>query len=154
MPGRKSHELLAVARAITASRTAGEATKRALARFANVWRVGGAPVETDYSPYATMREPPTEGFAVAGKHALVAEDDPIARRAVVAALRAMGLDVVETSDGGRLLVALTQQYRVEGIKQFIWGLGVVTIVLVRPTGVWPWLARLMRLDRDGHKERP
>lgn len=54
---------------------------------------------------------------------------------------------------GEVITALTQQYRVEGMKQFIWGLAVVAIVLVQPTGVWPWLARLLGLDRGGQKER-
>jgi DNA-binding response OmpR family regulator len=40
----------------------------------------------------------------------VAEDDPEMRRLVVEALRADGYDVREAPDGGRLLVALAQEF--------------------------------------------
>jgi DNA-binding response OmpR family regulator len=49
--------------------------------------------------------------ALAGKRVLVAEDDPSARRAITSALRAMGLEVIETHDGGRMLVAVTGYYK-------------------------------------------
>lgn len=45
------------------------------------------------------------------KRVLVAEDDPGARRLVAAVLRAMGLDVIETDDGGRMLVAVAAHYK-------------------------------------------
>jgi CheY-like chemotaxis protein len=43
--------------------------------------------------------------------ALLADDDPDMRRALSRVLRGMGLDVVEAADGGRLLVAISSQYR-------------------------------------------
>jgi DNA-binding response OmpR family regulator len=46
-----------------------------------------------------------------GKRVLVAEDDESARRAIALALRAMGLDVVETGDGGTMLAAVTSHYK-------------------------------------------
>jgi branched-chain amino acid transport system permease protein len=47
---------------------------------------------------------------------------------------------------GELLTELTSGLHVDGIKTFFWGLCVVAIVLFRPTGVWPWLAALLKLD--------
>jgi branched-chain amino acid transport system permease protein len=54
---------------------------------------------------------------------------------------------------GETLSGLTEGMRIDGIKQFFWGLCVALIVLFRPTGVWPWIAGLLRLDRrpDGDK---
>ena len=48
---------------------------------------------------------------------------------------------------GETLSALTEGFKIDGIKQFFWGLCVVIIVLFRPSGVWPWIAGLLRLDR-------
>jgi branched-chain amino acid transport system permease protein len=44
------------------------------------------------------------------------------------------------------LTELTAGLHVDGIKTFFWGLCVVAIVLFRPSGVWPWLAGLLKLD--------
>ncbi|HWV54513.1 branched-chain amino acid ABC transporter permease [Pseudorhodoplanes sp.] len=54
---------------------------------------------------------------------------------------------------GETLTALTEGLKIDGIKQFFWGLCVAIIVLFRPSGVWPWIASLLRLDRksDGGK---
>lgn len=61
-------------------------------------------------PETHQRRPPparrSEG-SLQGKHVLVAEDDASTRRAIALVLRAMGLDVVETSDGGTMLAAVT-----------------------------------------------
>ena len=46
-----------------------------------------------------------------GKRVLLAEDDASARTILAKVLRQMGLDVVETDDGGRLLVAITSYYK-------------------------------------------
>ena len=48
---------------------------------------------------------------------------------------------------GETLTALTEGFKIDGIKQFFWGLCVAVIVLYRPSGVWPWIARALRLDR-------
>lgn len=48
---------------------------------------------------------------------------------------------------GEVLTGLTEGLRIDGIKQFFWGLCVAIIVLFRPSGVWPWIASLLRLDR-------
>jgi branched-chain amino acid transport system permease protein len=48
---------------------------------------------------------------------------------------------------GETLTALTEGMKIDGIKQFFWGLCVAIIVLFRPSGVWPWIARALRLDK-------
>src|SRR5512138_1818467 len=45
------------------------------------------------------------------KRVLLAEDDDSARRVMADVLRAMGLDVLETRDGGRTLVAIASHYK-------------------------------------------
>jgi CheY-like chemotaxis protein len=49
--------------------------------------------------------------SIAGKRVLIAEDDAAARTAIVKVLRGMELEVIETSDGGRMLVAVTSYYK-------------------------------------------
>ena len=46
-----------------------------------------------------------------GKRVLLAEDDASARTILAKILRAMDLEVIETDDGGRLLVAITSYYK-------------------------------------------
>ena len=53
----------------------------------------------------------TEPCPIAGKRALLAEDDESARTIIAKVLRGLGLDVIETGDGGRLLVAITSYYK-------------------------------------------
>lgn len=48
---------------------------------------------------------------------------------------------------GEALTALTEGLKLDGIKQFFWGLCVAAIVLFRPSGVWPWISSLLGLDR-------
>ena len=48
---------------------------------------------------------------LAGKRVLLAEDEPNARAVLSRVLRAMGCDVVEAADGGRMLVAVTSEYK-------------------------------------------
>jgi len=48
---------------------------------------------------------------------------------------------------GEALTLATEGLGLDGIKQFFYGLCVVLIVLFRPTGVWPWLAQRLGLDR-------
>jgi branched-chain amino acid transport system permease protein len=48
---------------------------------------------------------------------------------------------------GETLTALTEGFKIDGIKQFFWGLCVAIIVLYRPSGVWPWIASALRLDK-------
>jgi len=55
---------------------------------------------------------------------------------------------------GELITALTQRFGIEGIKQFIWGLAVIAIVLLRPSGVWPWLQQMLRLDEPSDGAAP
>jgi branched-chain amino acid transport system permease protein len=54
---------------------------------------------------------------------------------------------------GEVLTALTEGLRVDGVKQFFWGVCVAAIVLFRPSGLWPWISGLLGLDprRDGDK---
>lgn len=46
-----------------------------------------------------------------GKRVLLAEDDAIARKLVARALADMGAEVIETADGGRMLVAIASHYK-------------------------------------------
>jgi CheY-like chemotaxis protein len=52
-----------------------------------------------------------ERACLVGKRALIAEDDPKGRRLIAGTLREMGLDVMEVEDGGRMLVAMTAEYK-------------------------------------------
>ena len=54
---------------------------------------------------------PSEEVSLAGRRVLLAEDDEITRKVMANILRQMGLDVMETSDGGRMLVAVAGQYK-------------------------------------------
>lgn len=57
--------------------------------------------------HADIQERAGEHASIAGKRVLLAEDEPSARAILAKVLRKMGLDVIETGDGGRLLVAIT-----------------------------------------------
>lgn len=46
-----------------------------------------------------------------GRRILLAEDDASGRRAIAGVLRSRGAEVIEITDGGRLLVAITSQYK-------------------------------------------
>jgi DNA-binding response OmpR family regulator len=69
----------------------------------------------DLTPSATSNmshEPPGRAdLSIVGKRVLLAEDDVDARGVMAAALRAMGLEVLESDDGGRMLVAVTSHYK-------------------------------------------
>jgi len=45
------------------------------------------------------------------------------------------------------LSEITEGLKIDGIKQLVYGICVVLIVLFRPEGVWPWIARRLGLDR-------
>jgi len=50
---------------------------------------------------------------------------------------------------------LTEGLKIDGIKQFVYGICVVVIVLFRPEGVWPWIARRLGLEaNDQDEDRP
>jgi branched-chain amino acid transport system permease protein len=56
---------------------------------------------------------------------------------------------------GELLTHLTEGLRLDGIKTFFWGICVAAIVLFRPTGLWPWISGLLRLDAQrGKRGKP
>lgn len=46
-----------------------------------------------------------------GKRVLLAEDEDATRRAMATFLQSLGADVIETVDGGRMLVAIAAQYK-------------------------------------------
>lgn len=48
---------------------------------------------------------------IVGRRVLLAEDDADARHVMAGVLRAMGLEVLEVADGGRMLVAIAGQYK-------------------------------------------
>ena len=48
---------------------------------------------------------------------------------------------------GEVLTAATEQLHLGGLKQFFYGICLVLIVTVRPTGLWPWIYRKLGLDR-------
>jgi branched-chain amino acid transport system permease protein len=54
---------------------------------------------------------------------------------------------------GELLTYMTEGVKLDGVKTFFWGICVAAIVLFRPTGIWPWIAGLLRLTvrRGGGK---
>lgn len=54
---------------------------------------------------------PAARISLAGKRVILAEDDVTARTIIAKVLRAMELEVIETTDGGRLLVAVTSYYK-------------------------------------------
>lgn len=54
---------------------------------------------------------------------------------------------------GEVLTGLTEGLKIDGIKQFFWGLCVAAIVLFRPSGVWPWISGLLGLD-EKRGDRP
>jgi branched-chain amino acid transport system permease protein len=43
---------------------------------------------------------------------------------------------------------LTAESDLAGLKQIFYGIVVLLIVLFLPGGVWPWLAKKLRLDRE------
>jgi branched-chain amino acid transport system permease protein len=51
---------------------------------------------------------------------------------------------------GEALTAATDSMKIPGIKQFFWGIVVAAIVLVRPTGLWPLIYRVL-LERKNRK---
>jgi branched-chain amino acid transport system permease protein len=48
---------------------------------------------------------------------------------------------------GEGLIALTQKLGIDapGVKAIFYGLTLVVIIYIRPSGVWPWLARMLGL---------
>lgn len=55
---------------------------------------------------------------------------------------------------GETLTSLTEGMKIDGIKQFFFGFCVAAIVLFRPSGVWPWIASVLRLDRKPKDRSP
>jgi branched-chain amino acid transport system permease protein len=53
---------------------------------------------------------------------------------------------------GEALTDLTAGARLDGLKQIIYGLVVLAIVLFLPGGVWPWIARLLGFERRGDRQ--
>jgi branched-chain amino acid transport system permease protein len=52
-----------------------------------------------------------------------------------------------------VLTALTEGFKIDGIKPFFWGICVAAIVLFRPAGLWPWLRTVLGLDPRRGDER-
>jgi branched-chain amino acid transport system permease protein len=48
---------------------------------------------------------------------------------------------------GEVLTALTEHLGINapGVKAMFYGLALMAIIVLKPTGVWPWLARMLRL---------
>ncbi len=48
---------------------------------------------------------------------------------------------------GEVLIALTERLGINapGVKAVFYGLALMVIIVLRPSGVWPWLARVLRL---------
>lgn len=46
-----------------------------------------------------------------GKRVLLAEDDEVARKVMARVLSSLGAEVIETADGGRMLVAIASHYK-------------------------------------------
>ena len=55
---------------------------------------------------------------------------------------------------GRVLSTVSEEWNLPGIQLLFWGICVAAIVLFRPAGIWPWMARVLRLTvRPGQDER-
>jgi len=54
---------------------------------------------------------------------------------------------------GEALIALTERFGINtpGVKATFYGLILMAIISLRPDGVWPWLAGLLRLERVGRR---
>lgn len=50
---------------------------------------------------------------------------------------------------GEGLTAATEAWRIDGIKQFFYGLFLLAIIFYRPAGVWPWLCARLKLVKEG-----
>jgi len=48
---------------------------------------------------------------------------------------------------GETMTSLAAGLGIIGLKQFAYGAALLAIVVFQPSGVWPWLKRLMRLER-------
>lgn len=46
---------------------------------------------------------------------------------------------------GEGLTAITESWGIDGVKQFFYGVFLLLIIVYRPTGVWPWLRKGLRL---------
>jgi branched-chain amino acid transport system permease protein len=46
---------------------------------------------------------------------------------------------------GEVLTAATETLRIDGIKQFLYGIVLLAIVALRPAGIWPWLRERLGL---------
>ena len=51
---------------------------------------------------------------------------------------------------GEVLTALTDRLGINtpGVKAVFYGLALMVIIVLRPAGVWPWLARVLRLTEQ------
>jgi branched-chain amino acid transport system permease protein len=50
---------------------------------------------------------------------------------------------------GETMTALTEHLHIDGIKQFAYGAVLLLIVMLRPGGLWPWLASRLGFARSG-----
>ena len=48
---------------------------------------------------------------------------------------------------GETLTHLTEGFAADGVKAFVYGICLLLIVFFRPSGVWPWLRRLLTRER-------
>ena len=51
---------------------------------------------------------------------------------------------------GEVLIAVTERLGVNapGVKAAFYGLALMVIIVLRPSGIWPWLARALRLTEE------
>jgi branched-chain amino acid transport system permease protein len=49
---------------------------------------------------------------------------------------------------GESFTALTAEIRLDGIKQLLYGLTLLAIVALRPSGLWPWLRERLGLEEE------
>ncbi|MBM3645547.1 MAG: branched-chain amino acid ABC transporter permease [Alphaproteobacteria bacterium] len=50
---------------------------------------------------------------------------------------------------GELFTDLTEHLKISGLKQIFYGLALLVIVIWRPAGVWPWLAKRLGVEERG-----
>jgi branched-chain amino acid transport system permease protein len=50
---------------------------------------------------------------------------------------------------GEALTAATEAFRIDGLKQLLYGFVLLAVVALRPAGIWPWLRDRFRLGEGG-----
>ena len=52
---------------------------------------------------------------------------------------------------GEAMTAATRSFEIDGLKQWFYGAALLLIVALQPSGLWPWVKRLLRLEPRGDR---